>query len=175
MNHRLFRSVQLAALASAILIAVPLSFANEMSKPIISPGHGGAVQHADIIESPRSSPLIARIVEIVKNPAAFNGRRVVLTSRVEKIYSPKSMLLGEDPPLANGNEPQLLLVSTEPLSSVTHFKQELPHRIVKAVGVIRVLQAEDFRRTYGRGLDDKLFRQHEGKPAIIADSLAFAD
>lgn len=174
MNHRGFRPVLLVAGASAILTAVPPVLSNETTKPIIPPGHVGAAQHADMAEGGLSSPLIARIVDIVDNPAAFTGRRVVLTSQVEKIYSPWSMLLREDPPLANGSEPRLLLVSTEPISA-THFKQEWQHRIIKAIGVIRILRPDDFRRTYGRGLDDKLFRQYEGKPALVAESFAYAN
>lgn len=182
MKNPAFRLVALAAYVSMLFMGAS-SFVHssplvESARPVIQPGHAAAA-HADgaaSVNAPdnkNSSPLIARIVEIISTPEAFIGREVRLTSRVREVYSDWTLLLAESPPLANGREPELLLVSREPLP-MPLSRGQWQNATVKVTGIIRLLQADDFHRTYGRGLDDKLFRRYEGQPALIADSLVIA-
>lgn len=182
MKSPAFRIVALAAYVSMLPMVASSSVYSappvESIRPVIRPGHVTA-PYADVASSvnvpdnKNSSPLIARIVEIINTSEAFVGREVKLTSRIREVYSDWTLLLAESPPLANGRDPELLLVSREPLP-MPQSRGQWQNATVKVTGIIRLLEADDFQRTYGRGLDDKLFRRYEGQPALIADSLVIA-
>lgn len=109
----------------------------------------------------------------MQRPYAYIGKQVRLSSKVEEVLTPWVLRLGEDPPLANLPNPNLLLVAAEPLVTMG-FKSGWQDKTVNVVGTVRMLQAADIQREYGRGVDDRLFRRYEGKPVFVATCIELA-
>lgn len=143
------------------------------SQPVIPPGKIGPPSGQGPAGQPDSTPLVARIYEVVQMPDAFIGKQVRLISKVEEVLTPWVLRLGEDPPLVNRPDPDLLLVAAEPLVTMG-FDSSWQNKTVNVIGTVRILQAADFRREYGRGVDDRLFRRYEGKPVLVATSMELA-
>lgn len=159
-----------AGLPAAAQTAVP----NETSRPVVSPGKAGAGNDQGIARPQASAAINATIAEIMARPADYAGRNVTVTSEVEDVFTPWSIKLDEDRVLSGGIDNDMLVVGMHPLVSLG-FKPEWKNRQVRVTGTVRILQAADFRREYGRGVDDKLFRRFEGKPALIAESMTLVD
>lgn len=147
------------------------SVPNETSRPVIPPGKAGPPKAQG--PAPASPAIKATVAEIMSRPKDYAGRNVTITSEVEEVFTPWSLKLDEKQPLAGGIDNDLLIVSAEPLVTMG-FNPSWLHQKVSVTGTIRMLQAEDFRREYGRALDDKLFRRYEGKPTLIATSMKIA-
>ncbi|PWF48474.1 hypothetical protein [Massilia glaciei] len=64
----------------------------------------------------------------------------------------------------------LLVVSSVPLAN-WGFDASWVDTAARVTGTVRILQAADVKREYGRGVNDKLFRTFEGQPAIVARSV----
>lgn len=144
----------------------------DTQRPIVAadqPAHNDA-------QSPQpraSAALDVTVAEIMANPDAYAGRYVTVTSAVEEVLTPWTARLDEDRPLAGGVDNDLLLVGTLPLVSFG-FDPSWVNKEVRATGTVRVLQAADFIREFGRGMDNDLFSRFEGKPALIVTSMTIA-
>lgn len=102
---------------------------------------------------------------MIANPQAYAGKVVTVASRVEEVFTPWAFKLEDSDFLVIGANPtQTFNLDT------TGVKTE-----VRVTGTVRILQADDFQREYGRGVDDLLFRRFEGKPALIAHLCRRAD
>lgn len=143
------------------------------SQPVIPPGEIRPPSGQSPAVRFDSTPLMARIYEVVQRPDAYIGKQVRLSSKVEEVLTPWVLRLGEDPPLANLPNPNLLLIAAEPLVTMG-FKSGWQHKTVNVVGTVRILQAADFLREYGRGVDDRLFRRYEGQPVFVATFIELA-
>jgi hypothetical protein len=105
--------------------------------------------------------------DIMDRPELYLGRVVTVVSEVEGIFTPWSFKLDESQMAAGGVDSDLLVVGAIPLPN-WGFDETWKNEKVKVTGTVRILQAEDFRRDYGRGVDDLLFRRYEGKPVVVA-------
>lgn len=139
------------------------------SQPVIPPGKAGAAPN-DRQKRGDNPPLQLSVGTITGNPAQFAGKRITLTAAVDEVFTPWSFKLDDDQLSAGGLDNDLLVVGKVPVAS-WGFDKSWAKQEVRVTGTVRILQADDFRREYGRGVDDKLFRQFEGKPALIADSV----
>jgi hypothetical protein len=110
------------------------------------------------------------VADIVRNPEGYDGRNVAVASEVEEIYSPWSIRLDERQLFAGGIDNDILVVAIEPLA-FAGFQQAWKGKEVHVIGTVRILEGDDFRREYGRGIDDELFLKFAGKPVIIAQSI----
>ena len=177
-NYRFTPAAVLLA-GSALLVAglpanAQTAVPTETSQPVVSPGKAGAGNDQGIARPQASDAINATIAEIMARPADYAGRNVTVTSEVEDVFTPWSIKLDEDRVLSGGIDNDMLVVGMHPLVSLG-FNSEWKNRQVRVTGTVRILQAADFRREYGRGVDDKLFREFEGKPALIATSMALVD
>lgn len=146
---------------------------DESSRPVLSPGRVGP--HGAQGSKPLSAkPLEATVANVMEDPVRHANRNVVVSSTVGQVHSPWAFQLDDRTLGKGGVDNDLLVVSTEPLATMG-FKPDWKNRKIIAIGTIRMVQATDFRREYGRGVDDELFRRFEGKPALIATSLKLAE
>lgn len=151
--------------------AAQTSVPTDTSRPVVNPGKAGPAGEQGVVR-PQASPAInATIAEIMDRPNDYAGRNVTVTSEVEEVFTPWSIQLDEDRVLSGGIDNDMLVVGMHPLVSLG-FDPSWKNRQVRVTGTVRILQAADFRREYGRGVDDKLFRRFEGKPALIATSMS---
>jgi hypothetical protein len=158
----------------ALGAAAQTSMPTDTSRPVISPGKAGPA-HAQGTRPPQASAAInVTVAEIMARPQDYVGRNVTVTSEVEEVFTPWSFKLDEDRVLSGGIDNDMLVIGMHPLASMG-FDPSWRDRKVRVTGTVRVLQAQDFRREYGRGVDDALFRRFEGKPAIIAASMSPVD
>jgi hypothetical protein len=147
--------------------------------PVIPPGKVGAAPGQGLAQTPGPQGLAegqdkpginAPIADIMNRPELYAGRVITVVSEVEKIFTPWSFKMDEEQALSGGVDNDLLVLGAIPLTS-WGFDESWKDAKVKVTGTIRVLQAADFQREYGRGVDDLLFRRFEGKPALIARSV----
>lgn len=138
------------------------------SRPVVSPGKAGAGSDAPQAASPAINVTLA---ELMQRGDAYAGRNVTVTSRLEELLTPWAMKLDEEQLLAGGIDNDMLVIGKEPLVALG-VERSWVNREISVTGVVKVLRAEDFRREYGRGIDDRLFRRYEGKPALIASSVS---
>ena len=159
-----------AALATAGLsVAAQTAVPGEISRPVIPPGKVGAKPGQG--PAPAASPVFdVTIAELASRPRDYVGRNVNVASTVEEIFTPWAIKLDERQLTAGGIDSDLLVLAAEPLVSMG-FDRSWLHKKISVTGTIRMLQASDFRREYGRGVDDKLFRRYEGKPVLVATSM----
>lgn len=149
------------------------SVPDETSRPVLSPGRVGA-QGAQGTKPITSPVMETSVADIMKNPARHANRNVSVSSIVGQVHSPWSFQLDERSLTSGGVDNDLLVIAAEPLATMG-FKPEWRNRKIVATGTVRIVQAADFRRDYGRGVDDELFRRFEGKPALVASSLRLAE
>ncbi len=130
-----------------------------VDRPVIPATTAGAAA----TEGPASAPAAAAvdIAQIVANPAAYAGKVVTVSSRVDEVFTPWAFKL-------EGND--FLVIGATPAQTF-NLDPNGAKTAVRITGTVRILQAADFQREYGRGVDDLLFRRFEGKPALIAQSV----
>jgi hypothetical protein len=147
--------------------------------PVVPPGTAGGPSGKGLANPPGPEGLAGEsvipgidttVADIMNRPDLYAGRAVTAVSSVEEIFTPWSFKLDEQQALAGGIDNDILVVGAIPLTS-WGFDDSWLNAKVKVTGTVRILQAEDFRREYGRGVDDLLFRRFEGKPAIIARAI----
>lgn len=169
-------SFSVAAFLAAVALnaSAQTSVPTDTSRPVVLPGKAGPTGSQGI-NRPQASPAInATVAEIMARPQDYAGRNVTVTSKVEEVFTPWSFKLDENRALSGGVDNDMLVVGMRPLVSLGFDPSWKDHQ-VRVTGTVRVLQAEDFRREYGRGVEDRLFRRFEGKPAIIAVTLSPVD
>lgn len=158
----------LASLHHAAVLA-QTSAPDDTSRPVIKPGKAGPQGQQG--PSAATAAIQTTVGDIQVRPQMYANRNVMVTSIVEEVYTPWSIRLDDDSLLAGGIDNDLLVVGAEPLATMGFDPSWVKKGKVQIVGTVRILQAADFRREYGRGVDDKLFRRYEGKPALIAISM----
>jgi hypothetical protein len=147
--------------------------------PVIPPGQAGVSSEQGLAKSPGEKGIVGEpappgvdttIADIMNRPELYIGKNVSVVSSVEEIFTPWSFKLDERQVATGGIDNDMLVIGAVPLTSFEVDPSWL-NKQVNVIGTVRVLQAADFRREYGRGVDDLLFRRFEGKPAIIAQSV----
>jgi hypothetical protein len=104
--------------------------------------------------------------------------RVTVSGNVDSILSPHAVTL-EDNDLLFGE--QLLILTTRPmlddqgrlLSSAQ--VNRLRDQRVTVTGTANQFRIADFRASHGIDLNQQMFAQWEGKPALVASSIRFTD
>ena len=169
------RSFFLLAVSGMIAAGYSVSHAQDVkpdaySLPVIPPGKAGEPPGQGASAAPATAAIETTIADIMRRPLDYKGRDVVVASEVEEIYTTWSFKLDEKTMFKGGIDNDLLVVAMEPLATMG-FTKEWLNKKVAVTGTVRILMAADFRREYGRGVDDRLFRAFEGKPALIATSI----
>lgn len=145
--------------------------------PVIPPGQVGAQDtQQGLVTPPSPEGLVGEqakpgidttIADIMNRPTLYVGRDVTVISEMEEIFTAWAFKLDESQALSGGVDNDLLVIGAIPLTSWNIDKNWKNQKVV-VTGTVRILQAEDFEREYGRGVDDLLFRRYEGKPVVIA-------
>lgn len=147
--------------------------------PVVPPGKIGKPSGEGLAAPPGPEGLAGEsavpgidttVADIIQRPDLYAGRSVSVVSIVDDIFTPWSFKLDEQRIAAGGIDNDMLIVGAIPLASWGFDRSWLDAK-VKVTGTVRILQAEDFRREYGRGVDDLIFRRFEGKPVIVARSI----
>ncbi|GAB3551711.1 hypothetical protein GCM10027343_36320 [Noviherbaspirillum agri] len=164
-----------ALLAAANFIAATAAAQNvqpgETSRPVVPAAKAGEQGTGGTAGTAASPAINVTVAEIAERPRDYVGRNVTVTSEVDEVFTPWALKLDEDQLAAGGIDRDLLVISKEPLVTMG-FNRAWIDRKVSITGTVRVLQADDFRREYGRGVDDRMFRRYEGRPALVARSMA---
>ena len=119
----------------------------------------------------------ATIDEITDSPGQFLGRTVTVSGEVDAVLGPRAFTIGGDDFIG---EDELLVVGANNLPQLIG-RSELPGRaagellaeddVVQVTGPVRRFDLAAFEREIGFDLDDNLFRDWAGRPAIVASSL----
>lgn len=114
---------------------------------------------ADDDEADRAGNAGVSIDDITDDPARYLGRTVTVGGEVNQILSPRAFVLeGDD--LVGGDD--LLVVGANELGGIS------PDEVVLVSGPVRRFNLAEAERDLGVDLDDNLFRDFDGRPAIVA-------
>jgi hypothetical protein len=106
--------------------------------------------------------------EVVDNTDQLIGKTVTVRSQPIRKIAPSTFTISDKQFF--GSEP-ILVVNASGKPFVLPADQNTP---IQATGQVAKFVVADVNRTYNLGLDPKLYVEYEGKPAIIAQSLALA-
>lgn len=134
-----------------------------VDRPVIQPATAGRplADGPAAAVAPAAASVEVSAAQIVANPEAYAGKVVTVASRVDEVFTPWAFKLRDSDFLVIGADPNVTWKLDSNWSSAA----------VRVTGTVRILQAADFQREYGRGVDDLLFRRFEGKPALVARSI----
>jgi len=107
--------------------------------------------------------------EITGNVEEYVGQTVSVRGEAERAVGESSFLLQDDQ-LFGGNE--IIVVNATGTPFV--IPDDEPTENVQVTGEVRELVVADLEREYGLDLDPTLYAEYENRPAIIAQSIAFA-
>ncbi len=113
----------------------------------------------------------ASIEEITDNPARYYGDVVTVGGEVENIVGRRAFTIGGDD-FIGGDE--LLVVSASGLPAVANragAPELAEDDLVTVTGPVRRFVLADIERELGADLDDNLFRDWEGQPAVVARNI----
>ena len=111
------------------------------------------------------------IDDIVGNPPAYIGKTVTVTGDVDHVLGPRSMIIGNDQVLT---DEQVLVVGARPLADLVGQQLTTPLAADMAVqvrGPVRAFDLAAVEKEIGADLQDDLFRDWAGKPAVIAQTV----
>jgi hypothetical protein len=118
---------------------------------------------------------------IVTEPGAYEGDRVVVTGRIDELLTDGAIAVGSD------MAPEDLLVLIEPSAYVGGYGIGAPMAaplpmgttyepgdVVQVAGTVRAFDADTMSDELGLVLNDELFADWEGQPALVIDRLDVA-
>ena len=107
--------------------------------------------------------------EITGNVEEYVGQTVSVRGEAERAVGDSSFLLQDDQ-LFGGNEIIVVNATGKPFA----IPDDEPTENVQVTGEVRELVVADLEREYGLDLDPTLYAEYENRPAIVAQSIAFA-
>ncbi len=93
-----------------------------------------------------------------------------MQQQVEEVIGPNAFTLDEDAPLAGGIDNDLLVVSAQ--ENLPFINDELGDQEVRVRGTVRAFDLAAFEEEVGFDLDDNLFADWAGRPAIVARAIS---
>ncbi len=109
------------------------------------------------------------VAEITSNLSEFAGQQVAVRSEVEEIVGPTAFKLDEDALLGGGIDNDLLVLSADQNNAL--LNDQLVDQTVVVRGTVRQFDLAAFESELGYDLDDTLFTDWAGKPALIATEI----
>ena len=106
------------------------------------------------------------VAEITSDMATYAGKSVAVREEVEEVLGPNAFTLDEDALFAGGIDDELLVVSAQ--ESLPLINDELGSKTVTVWGTVRAFDLAAFEQDIGFDLDDNLFADWAGRPAIVA-------
>jgi hypothetical protein len=109
------------------------------------------------------------ISDITENPQEYYGQDVNVSGEVGELIGPNAFTIGTQDAAAGGT---LLVVGAKQLPNVIEGGEELASDdVVQARGTVREFNVTEIEDEIGYGLDDGLFEEFEGEPAIVANAV----
>ena len=108
------------------------------------------------------------IDELTDDPRRYADRLVTTFGSVDRVISPRALVIDNSEFFT---EDQVLVVGARPIPNVSARAEEnaaINDAPVLVTGTVRPFRIADFVRDLGADLDDNLFRDWDGKPAIVA-------
>jgi hypothetical protein len=115
----------------------------------------------------------ATISEIVQAPNDYVGQTVTVRSGVEEVISPVAFSLDEDAVFEGGIDDDLLVVSATQDAPLDFETLEGNPALVS--GTVHQFDIAAFEQELGYDLDDSLFANWDGRPALIATDVQVAE
>ena len=153
-----------AIIAQAVGVTVPVAPAPAVAPPVAPAAVDPATVGAEALEEGNVT-----VAEIASNVAAFDGQKVTVRQEVEEVLGPNAFTLDEDALLAGGIDNDLLVVSAQ--ENLPFINQELGDAMVQVQGMVREFDLAAFEQELGYDLDDNLFTDWAGRPAIVAQQI----
>lgn len=164
---RVVQSVSLAAALAGCLVVQPVAVAAQTSQPAASeaaapPGQSAIRQ--------------VTIEQIMKSPDSFYGQDVRIVGGVDRAIGDHAFLLQDSNLL--GNE-EILVVAAKPIANMTATADDLDARSADALvgqtleiqGSVNQFNAAAFEDRLGSDLQNSLFADWSGRPAILAQAV----
>ena len=111
------------------------------------------------------------VADIVDNPEEFYGRNLTVSGLVSEVVGPNAVTIGGQDGIF---EEELLIVGAQPLPELAEGEavEIAVHDLVQATGTLQEFEVPEFEEALGTELDDNLFGEYEGEPALQASSVA---
>lgn len=169
-NRALNRNVQKGAIALA-LAATTLGACNSYEEPVAE----DPTVDSDMTEEVAQDPIEAaeeqnvEVGDLTGNVEDYIGQTVSVRGEAEAAVGEIAFLLQDDQ-LFGGDEVIVFNATTEPFL----LPDDEPTENVQVTGEVRQLVIAELETEYGLDLDPELYADYEDRPAIIAQSIAFA-
>jgi hypothetical protein len=146
-----------------ILILAVVLFAQETGDTgrTMSPGAGAGGAAATGAQ--------ATVEEVAGNPQQYLGSVVTVSGNLEEVISPTAIRISSGGILGIGEDDILVLGQEAFPSGISERRQELS---LQVTGPVEIFNRVEFEQDWGVDLDDELFTVYEGRPYIVAQSLA---
>jgi len=168
LDYLLHRKVQMGAIALT-LTAASLGACNE---PVAEePGVSPEVAVEETAEEPAevAETYNVRLGELTGDVEDYLGETVSVRGEAEAAVGESAFLLQDDQ-LFGGEEVIVFNASGEPFL----LPDDEPTESVQVTGEVRELVLVEFEDEFGIDLEDDLYADYEDRPAIVAQSIAFA-
>jgi len=168
LDYLLHRKVQMGAIALT-LTAASLGACNE---PVAEePGVNPEVAVEETVEEPAeiAETYNVRLGELTGDVEDYLGETVSVRGEAEAAVGESAFLLQDDQ-LFGGEEVIVFNASGEPFL----LPDDEPTESVQVTGEVRELVLVEFEDEFGIDLEDDLYADYEDRPAIVAQSIAFA-
>jgi hypothetical protein len=113
----------------------------------------------------------ATIEEVTENPQQYEGNNVTVTGNLEEVVSPTAIRITSGGFLGIGQDDILVIGQQAFPPGVSERREELS---LQVTGPVQLFNRVEFENDWGINLDDELFTVYEGRPVIVAQSLAMA-
>lgn len=115
-----------------------------------------------------------RITNIVDNTSSYAGKQVALRAEVDDEVGSRALVIDQEDSVV-GDE--ILVISRQPLEAVGGGPADIlfdEGKDVEISGEVRSFNREELQKELGQVLDADAFRQWEGKPVIVANTITEA-
>lgn len=120
-----------------------------------------------------TAPATGAVIEpgaIVANPNNYIGQTVTIAGEVEEVFGPRVFTLDEE--TIAGNTDLLVLSPQRPELNLEAIDNNWLNDGVRVTGTVRAMVVADVEREIGWDLDRNLEVEYNGRPVVIAQSIA---
>ena len=146
----------------------PVIIASQVTLVSAEAGAGEAPVTADDGETPAAMDNVP-VTDIIGNLAHFTGRQVAVIGEVEEMVGNTAFSIDDDAALDGGIDDELLVVRAQEAAPFT--ADQLADMTAEVRGTVRAFDLAAFEQELGYDLDDTLFGEWAGRPAIIASAV----
>ncbi|MEB3360064.1 MAG: hypothetical protein VKK04_25285 [Synechococcales bacterium] len=170
LNYFLQKRMQVGAIALTLTAAF-LGACNGYEEPVAEEPASPDVAVEESVEEPAevAEAYNVQLGELTGNVEDYLGQTVSVRGEAEAAIGESAFLLQDDQ-LFGGEEVIVFNASGEPFL----LPEDEPTDEVQVTGEVRELVFAEFEEEFGIDLEDDLYVEYEDRPAIVAQSIAFA-